>query len=72
MKMVLIYGYYKNLSKFGNMYGNTGLDKKNQRKIVNIFLPIIFSICLGCSKEYPQHMFWMRNKKIIFLLRTLN
>ena len=23
------------------------------------------------SFEYPQHMFWLRNKKIIFLLRTL-
>ena len=30
----------------------TGLDnKKFHRKIVNIFLPIIFSICFGCSKE---------------------
>ena len=35
----------------------------------------------GCSKElshsdgsseYPQHMFWMRNKEINFLLGTLN
>ena len=54
-----------------------GLDKqKIQRKIVNIFLPIIFSMCFGCSKkpsfEYPQHMFWLRSKKIIFLVRTLN
>ena len=58
-----------------------GLDKQNiQRKTVNIFLPIIFGISFGCSKEpshrdcsfeYPQHMFWLRNKKIIFLLRTL-
>ena len=32
-------------------YGYTGLDKKNiLRKIVNIFFPIIFSICFGCSK----------------------
>ena len=32
-----------------------GLDKqKFQRKIVNIFLTIIFSICSGCSKE-PSH-----------------
>ena len=51
-------------------------SKKFQLKIVNIFLPIIFSICFLCSKEsshgdgsfeYPQHMFWLRNKKIIFL-----
>ena len=50
-------------------------------KIVNIFLPMIFSICFECSKElshwdcsfeYPQHMFWLRNKKNIFLLHTLN
>ena len=33
----------------------TGLiNKKFQRKIVNIFLPIMFSICFGCSKE-PSH-----------------
>ena len=33
----------------------TGLDKqKFLRKIMNIFLPIIFSICFGCSKE-PSH-----------------
>ena len=53
-----------------------GLDKHNLLgKIVNIFLPIIFSICFGCPKEpsqrddsfeYPQHMFLLRNKKIIF------
>ena len=51
-----------------------------QHTIVNIFLPIIFSICFGCSKEpshrdgsfeYPQHMLWLRNKKLIFLLRLL-
>ena len=39
-----------------------------------------FSICYRCSKEpshrdgsfeYPQRMFWLRNKKIIFLLHTL-
>ena len=46
---------------------------------MNIFLPINFSICFGCSKEpshwdgsfeYPQHMFWLRIKKSIFLSRT--
>ena len=40
--------------------------------MVYIFLPIILSICFGWSKElshwdgsfeYPQHMFWLRNKK---------
>ena len=38
-----------------------------------IFLPISLNICFGCSKgvspwddsfEYPQHMFWLRNKRI--------
>ena len=37
-------------------------------------------MCFGCSKEpsyrdgsfeYPQHMFWLRNKKTNFQLRTL-
>ena len=27
------------------------ISKSFQRKIVNIFLPIIFSICFGCSKN---------------------
>ena len=36
-------------------YNIISLDKqKNQRKIVNNFLPIIYSICFGCSK-YPSH-----------------
>ena len=44
-------------------------------KIVNIFLPISFNICFGCSKEpsqcdgsfeYPQHMFWLRKRKLYF------
>ena len=45
-----------------------------------IFLPINLDICFRCSKElshregsfeYPQHMFWLRNKKNNFLVRTL-
>ena len=33
-----------------------GFDKKKfERKIVNIFLPISFNICFGCSKE-PSHL----------------
>ena len=43
---------------------------------MNIFLSISLNICFGCSEEpshcdgsfeYPQHMFWLRNKKINFL-----
>ena len=42
---------------------------------MNIFLLISFGIYCGCSKElsnwdgsfeYPQHMIWLRNKKIVF------
>ena len=56
------------------------ISKNYQRKIVNIFLSIHFNICFGFSKEpsqwdgsfeYPQHMFWLRNKKINFWLHTL-
>ena len=45
-----------------------------------IVLPISLNMCFGCSKEpshrdgsleYPQHMFWVRNKKNDSLLRTL-
>ena len=44
-----------------------------------IFLPSNLNICFGCSKEpfhwdcsfeYPQHRFWLRNKKISFNLPT--
>ena len=46
----------------------------NLRKIAIILLTISLNMCFGCSKEpshrdgsfeYPQHMFWLRNKKII-------
>ena len=63
-------------------YRSIGLDKqKLQPKIVNIFLPMNFNICFGCSEEpshwdgsfeSPQHMFWLKNKKIIFLVCALN
>ena len=52
-----------------------GLDEqKFLRKIVNIFLPISFNmfwvlkrtVSLRGFFEYPQHMFWLRNKKINF------
>ena len=44
-------------------------------------LEVWVSICFGCSNElshcdgsfeYPQHMFWLKNKNVNFLLRTLN
>ena len=47
------------------------LNEIFQRTIVNIFLLINLNMCFGCSKElshwegsfeYPQHMFWLRNK----------
>ena len=50
------------------------------RKIL-IFLPINLNMCFGCSWgpfhldgsfEYPHHMFWMRNKKIIFQYALLS
>ena len=45
-----------------------------------VFLSISLNMCFGCSKElsqsdgsfeYPQHMFWLRNKKSNFQLHTL-
>ena len=41
------------------------LSKKFQRKIVNIFLPIIFSICFGCSQE-PSHCFGLEIRKLFY------
>ena len=65
-------------------YKLTGCQVKinnfSNRKTVQIFLPISFNIYFGCSKElshwngsfeYPQNMFWLRNKKINFLVRSL-
>ena len=49
-------------------------------KIVSIFLAISFDMCFGCSKElshrdssfeYPQHMFWLRDKENNVHLCTL-
>ena len=61
---------YASQSSFGGI--------KIAGKVVNLFLPIIFSIyVLGAQKnhlihdcdsffEYTQHMFWLRNKKCFF------
>ena len=65
---------------FTSKYPQVEINKKFQPKIVNIFLSINFNKCFGYSKElshwdgsfeYPQHMFWLRTKKIKFSLLTL-
>ena len=56
------------------------INKKFQRKIVNIFLSIIFSICFGCSKEsshcsdfiwpfLPPYMGIIPNQKMAFIFQ---
>ena len=61
-------------------YFYIGVDKQKLNKILNISLFVRVNICFGCTKEpsrqdgsfeYPQHMFWLRNKKFNFQLRTL-
>ena len=51
------------------------VKQKIKRKIEIIFLSISLNMCFGCSNEpsrrdgsfeYPQHMFCLKNKKIIF------
>ena len=37
-----------------NLIAQVLMNKKIQRKIVNIFLPINLNICFGCPKE-PSH-----------------
>ena len=50
-------------------------------KLLIFSYPSVLTYILGAQKnrlnetdlfEYPQHMFWLRNKKIIFLVRTFN
>ena len=73
---------YSTLSRF------IGFDKHIfERKIVSIFLAISFNTCFGCSYvlgaqknglietvllSTHKHMFCLRNKKVIVLVRTLN
>ena len=63
--------------KYKLRYSIVPVKQKKLRKIAIIFLSIT---CFGCSKEpshpdcsfeYPQHMFWLRNKKNNFQLPTL-
>ena len=62
------------------LYPQVELSKNFHRKIAIIFLPINLNMCFGCSKEpshsdgsseYPQHMFWLGNKKNNLQLHTL-
>ena len=56
------------------------VKEKCKCKIAIIFLSISLNMYFGCSKEpshcdgsfeYPQHMFWLRNKKNNFQLHSL-
>ena len=60
---------------------NTQTSMPYEHKIVIIFLPINLNMCFGCSKElsdgdgsfeYPQEMFWMRNKENNFQYALLS
>ena len=46
--------FYFTVVKKDNFTHITSEDKKNEHKSVNIFLPVILSMCFGCSKE-PSH-----------------
>ena len=55
-------------------YECIGLDKKFERKFVNIFLPISFNICFGCSNiylfiiniEYMEIIYNLENKTVFY------
>ena len=36
------------------------------------YILVLKTVSRDDSFEYPQHMFWLRYKEIIFLVRTLN
>ena len=66
-------GLEKNAEKVMQSKGHRAKLKQNfERKIAIIFLSIYLNMGFECSKEpshrddsfeYPQHMFWLRNKK---------
>ena len=67
-------------TQYSTLLSKVQLNKTFQRKIAIIFLSISLNMYFGCSKEpshldgsfeYPQHMFWLRNKNNNFQLRTL-
>ena len=44
------------------------LNKIFQHEFVNIFLSFVLPAQKNRFIEYPQHMFWLRNKKINYAL----
>ena len=68
-------------ASYENSWVQINVNTNFERKNINIFFSMGLNICFGCSKEpshrdgsfeYPQHMFWLRNKKNNFQLHTLN
>ena len=64
-----------NIGKYTCINKQVRINKIFEHKFVNIFLTISLNICFVCSKEpshrdgsfeYPQHMFWLKNKKMNF------
>ena len=63
------------LQRISIVYLGFSLGSESTKKVLKIaiiFLSISLNMCFGCSKEpsyrdgsfeYPQHMFWLRNKK---------
>ena len=69
----------KVLKYLSNKFWDFFIGLVKQKKI-SIILSISLNMCFWCSKElshwdgsfeYPQYMFWLRNKKNNFQLRTL-
>ena len=66
--------------ELAHSYSQVWINKIFQRKLVNIFIPISFNICFGCSKEpshwggsfeYPQHNFGWERRKLNFHYKLL-
>ena len=86
--MLLFFSYLSHgLVRVCEKENNGNLDllcenkKTFEQKNVNIFLSINCNIYFGCSKEpshwdgsfeYPKHMSWLRNKKLIFNFALLS
>ena len=78
--MLLLFVFASTSRGPGLVCDHRPVKQKYLHKIVIMFLSISLNTCFGCSKEpsnrdgsfeYPQDMFWLRNKKNNFQLRTL-